>query len=165
MAPLRMCGPGTSTMQGQKATSAVAFDSWKRLAAAATTPAINAAQSGWISGLLLKPASQRRTSAPMAALAAISSRLVAIERTENDAKRKPRQWLRTTRSVAWKLAAAGQPLKRGLRSLGRQFAVADLIDHRRDGQYPAHVDTERLGGDDLRGGRALEYDGEFAPVR
>ncbi|MGY4310723.1 hypothetical protein ACVWW1_000026 [Bradyrhizobium sp. JR3.5] len=33
-------------MQGQKATSAVATESWKRLAAAATTPAINAAQSG-----------------------------------------------------------------------------------------------------------------------
>ncbi len=77
MAPLRICGPGTSTMQGQKATSAVAADSWKRLAAAATIPAINAAQSGWISGLLLKPDSQRRTSAPMVALAAISSRLVA----------------------------------------------------------------------------------------
>jgi len=45
-------------MQGQKATSVAACDSWKRLAAAATTPAINAAQSGWISGLLLKPDSQ-----------------------------------------------------------------------------------------------------------
>jgi hypothetical protein len=43
--------------------------------------------------------------------------------------------------------------------------VADLIDHRRDGQYPAHVDTERLGGDDLRDGRAVEFDGELAPVR
>src|SRR5258707_9584864 len=75
MAPLRMCGPGTSTMQGQKATSAMTSDSWKWLAAAATTPAINAAQSGWISGLLLKPDSQRRTSAPMAALAAINSKL------------------------------------------------------------------------------------------
>jgi hypothetical protein len=64
-------------MQGQKATSVAACDSWKRLAAAATTPAISAAQSGWISGLLLKPENQRRTSAPMAALAAISSRLVA----------------------------------------------------------------------------------------
>jgi hypothetical protein len=49
----------------------------KRLAAAATIPAISAAQSGWISGLLLKPDSQRLTSALMAALAAISSRLVA----------------------------------------------------------------------------------------
>ncbi len=77
MAPLRICGPGTSTMQGQKATSVAACDSWKRLAAAATTPAINAAQSGWIGGLLLTPDSQRRTSAPMAALAAISSRLFA----------------------------------------------------------------------------------------
>src|SRR5207237_2687562 len=55
----------------------MATDNWKRLAAAATTPAINAAQSGWISGLLLKPDSQRRTSAPMAALAPISSRFVA----------------------------------------------------------------------------------------
>jgi hypothetical protein len=64
-------------MQGQKPTSATASDSWKRLAAAATIPAINAAQSGWISGLLLKPNSQRRTTAPMAALAPISSRVVA----------------------------------------------------------------------------------------
>jgi hypothetical protein len=40
-------------------------------------------------------------------------------------------------------------LKRGLRSLGRQRTLADLINHRRDGQYPAHVDTERLDGDDL----------------
>jgi hypothetical protein len=63
-------------MQGQKPTSATAFDSWKRLAAAAITPAINAAQSGWISGFWLKSDSQRRTSAPMAALGAISSRLV-----------------------------------------------------------------------------------------
>src|SRR5258708_21146945 len=77
MAPLRMCGQGTSTMQGQKATNAVASDRWKRLAAAATIPAINAAQRGWISGLLLTPDNQRRTSAPIAALAAISSRLVA----------------------------------------------------------------------------------------
>jgi hypothetical protein len=45
-------------MQGQKPTSAIASDSWKRPAAAATTPAINAVQSGWISGLLLKPDSQ-----------------------------------------------------------------------------------------------------------
>jgi hypothetical protein len=42
---------------------------------------------------------------------------------------------------------------------------ADLIDHRRDGQYPAHVDTERLGGDDLRDGRAVEFEDEFAPAR
>jgi hypothetical protein len=64
-------------MQGQKPTSVIASDIWKRLAAAATIPAINAAQRGWISGLLLKPDSQRLTSAPVAALAAISSRLVA----------------------------------------------------------------------------------------
>jgi hypothetical protein len=56
-------------------------------------------------------------------------------------------------------------LKRDLCSLGRQRAVADLIDHRRDGQYPAHVDAERLGGDDLRDRRAIELDGELAPVR
>jgi hypothetical protein len=37
----------------------------------------------------------------------------------------------------------------GLHSLGRQRVVGDLIDHCRDSQYPAHVDTERLGGDDL----------------
>jgi len=30
---------------------------------------------------------------------------------------------------------------------------------------PAHVGTERLGGDDLRDGRVVELDGEFAPVR
>src|ERR1700690_2645085 len=88
MAPLRIWGPGTSTMQGQKPTSAIASDNWKRLAAAATTPAINAAESGWTSGLLLKPDSQRLTSAPMAALAAISSRLVvssAPKRTPSEA--------------------------------------------------------------------------------
>ena len=152
-------------MQGQKATSVVACDSWKRLAAAATTPAINAAQSGWISGLLLKPDSQRRTSAPMAALAAISSRLVASsvpKMTPSEAA--PMAANNVKRGVE---AGGSRPagLKRGLRSLGRQFAVADLIDHRRDGQYPAHVDTERLGGDDLRDGRALEFDGELAPVR
>jgi len=56
-------------------------------------------------------------------------------------------------------------LKRGLRSLGRQRAIADLIDSRRDGQYPAHVDAERLGGDDLWDERAVEFDGEFAPAR
>jgi EAL domain-containing protein (putative c-di-GMP-specific phosphodiesterase class I) len=74
MAPLRICGPGTRTMQGQKATSVIASDNWKRLLAAATAPAINAAQSGWISGLVLKPDSPRRRSAPMAALATISSK-------------------------------------------------------------------------------------------
>jgi len=63
-------------MQGQKPTSAIASDSWKRRAAAATTPAISAAKSGWTSGLLMKPDSQCLTSAPMAALAAINSRLV-----------------------------------------------------------------------------------------
>src|ERR1700693_65988 len=78
MAPLRICGPGISTMQGQKPISAIASDSWKRLEAAATIPAVNAAQSGWISGLLLKPDSQRLTSAPIAAVAAISSKLIAF---------------------------------------------------------------------------------------
>jgi hypothetical protein len=43
--------------------------------------------------------------------------------------------------------------------------MADLIDHRRDGQDPAHVDTERLGGDDLREGRAIELDDDLVPVR
>ena len=150
MAPLRMCGPGTSTMQGQNATSAVAFDSWKRLAAAATTPAINAAQSGWISGLLLKPASQRRTSAPMAGARRDQQQARRIERAENDAKRSRANGCeqREPWRGSWRQPAS--LLKRGLRSLGRQFAVADLIDHRRDGQYPAHVDAERLGGNDLR---------------
>jgi hypothetical protein len=32
VAPLRICGPGTSTMQGQKATGVAACDSSKRLA-------------------------------------------------------------------------------------------------------------------------------------
>jgi hypothetical protein len=61
-------------MPGQRATSVVATDNWKRLAAAATIPATKAAQSGWINGSLLKPDSQRRMSAPMAA---ISERLAA----------------------------------------------------------------------------------------
>lgn len=69
IAPLRICGPGISTMQGLKATGVGATGSWIRLAAAT--------QSGWISGLSLKPDNQRRTSAPMAALAAISNRPAA----------------------------------------------------------------------------------------
>src|SRR5581483_7724451 len=77
IAPFRICGPGSSTMQGQKATSATESDRCRRLAAAATIPATNAAQSGWIGGLLLTLDNQRRTDAPPAALAAISSRLVA----------------------------------------------------------------------------------------
>src|SRR6202521_6437438 len=97
-------------MQGQKPTSAAACDSWKRLAAAATIPAINAAQSGWISGLLLKPASQRRTSAPMAALAAISSKLVA----SSVPKRAP--------SEAAPIAA--NKVKRGVEAGGSRPAVS-----------------------------------------
>ena len=77
IAPLRRCGPGTNTMQGQNAISVIASDNSKRPAAPATAPPIVAAQSGWINGLPLKPDSQRRTNAPIAALAAISSRLVA----------------------------------------------------------------------------------------
>src|SRR3981189_1222616 len=147
--PLRICGPGTSTMQGQKPTSVVASDSWKRLAAAATTPAINAAQSGWIRGLLLKPdqpAADKRTDGGAGRDQQQARR---IERTENDAKRSRANGCK--QSEAWR-GSWRQPasrLKRGLRSLDRQRAVAYVIDHRRDGQYPAHVDTERLGGDDL----------------
>jgi hypothetical protein len=69
--------------------------------------------------------------------------------TENDTKRSRANGCQ--QSEAWR-GSWRQPasrLKRGLRSFGRQRAVADLVDHRRDGQYPAHVDTERLGGDDL----------------
>jgi hypothetical protein len=51
-----------------------------------------------------------------------------------------------------------------LRSVGRQRAIADPINCRRDGKDPAHVDAERLGGDDLRDGRALDFDGEITPV-
>jgi hypothetical protein len=67
--------------------------------------------------------------------------------------------------VAWRWWQPAGRFKRGLRSLGRQFGVADLINHRCDGHDPAHVDAERLGGDDLRDGRAVEFDGEFAPAR
>src|SRR5580692_624597 len=72
-----------------------------------------------------------------------------IERTENDAKRSRANGCKEREAWrgSWRQTASGR--ERGLRSLGRQGAVADLIDHRRDGQYRAHVDTERLGGDDL----------------
>ena len=64
---------------------------------------------------------------------------------------------------SWRQTASR--LKRGLRCLGRQRAVADPIDNRRDSQYPAHVDAERLGEHDLREGRAIELDDDLVPVR
>jgi hypothetical protein len=64
-------------MQGQNATRAVAIGRCKLMGErAAVTPAIKAATSGWTKVLLLKPDTQRRTSAPRAALVAINMRLV-----------------------------------------------------------------------------------------
>ena len=136
-------------MQGQKPTSVVASDSWKRLAAAATTPAINAAQKRldqWIIAEAGQPAADKRTDDGAGCDQQQARR---IERTENDAKRSRANGCKQSEAWrgSWRQSASG--LKRGLRSLGRQRAVADVIDHRRDGQYPAHVDAERLGGDDL----------------
>jgi hypothetical protein len=60
----------------------------------ANTPAIAAAESGWIKGLRLTPDSQRRTRAPIAALNAIRIRLVgsnAPKMTPSDAA--PTLWV------------------------------------------------------------------------
>src|ERR1700676_3218734 len=88
-----------------------------------------------------------------------------IERTENDAKRSRAKCCEQSETWRGSWRKPASRLKRGLRSLGRQRALADLIDHRRDGQYPSHVDTERLGGNELREGRAIELDDDLAPVR
>jgi hypothetical protein len=83
------------------------------------------------------------------ALPAISSRLIASSAAENDAKRSRAKGCKERDACRGSWPQTASRRERGLRSLGRKGAVADLIDHRRDGQYPAHVDTERLGGDDL----------------
>jgi hypothetical protein len=73
-------------------------------------PAMAAAQSGWMKGLPPSLASQRRTSAPMPALNAISSRLAA-----SSAPKK-------TPSDAAPMAA--NSAKRGVEAGGRRSAAA-----------------------------------------
>src|SRR6266550_7090890 len=142
IAPFRRCGPGTSTIQGQNAISVIATDGCKQPTAPATAPAMAAAQSGWMKGLPPMPDSHLRTSAPIAALVAISSRLVASttpKMTPSDAA--PTAANRVNRSVeagGWRPANSNADCA----APAPKLAVADLIHHCRDGKHLTHVDAE-----------------------
>ncbi len=119
IAPLRICGPGTSTMQGQNATSDWALERCSRPAAAPITPAIRAADSGSRKALPPSLPRPRRASAPSPALTAISSRLTtsntpkitpsaAAPMAAKSAKRRVEaDGVRPAASIAARASAAG----------------------------------------------------------
>jgi len=138
--------PGTSTMQGQKTASVVASDSWKRLASSSHETRDKRGEKRLDQWIIAEAGQPARTSALMAALAAISSRLVASsvpKMTPSEAA--PMAANKVKRGVE---AGGSRPsrLKRGLRSLGRQVPWQNVIDHRRDGQYPAMSTPSGLAG-------------------
>lgn len=152
-------------MQGQRATSVIAFDVWRRPATAATTPAINAAAKRldqWIGTEAGEPAAGECADG---GAGHDQQQARHVESAINDAKRSRANGCEQSETWrgSWRQAASRH--ERGLRYLRGQRAVADLIHHPRDGQHPAHIDAQWLGWDDLKDGCAVDFDDKFAPVR